>query len=720
MEKDKLDGITHSNSEELSDFLEEICQSIKNGDTISPFLGSGISAPSGIIMGKDFECFLAHTMRLFFEEGWNIKERGWPEYPNKAEVDKAQRYLCRKYKQILKKSYSQKVRTSSNLVEKVLNKSDSNNRRKVPETDSPLDLFRPLIPRVIRAAECRESESRIEKIRQRLGIPNEPIDPNLSTTSPAYVEETAIRSLQDWTLTLQFFSRFFPVTTEVRGKQHLYYKEDEDLSIIDTFNAHITDGSRPNLIHNMIARLARTLRIQLILSTNFDTLIEQSYRRLQEPLTSIAVSVKGGLPAPSTVRSQPTMIKLHGELCETRADPSISSPPSKHDKEKFFNYLRGDVNMDMTPGYPRSNLLVIGYSASDPRCVQMIQHVLDLDPEFKVFWICHHESDLDHINGIFDSSRLRTIVHPRSDLILWELYQILNLSIPSGGFTFQLSHDIPPEPLTNSEAADGRFNEELENIATEIRKKTKGKFFAVDCPSGINYTFRRGFNDLVAQGYQCIWLEGESLATPRHFLYILLQGISLRIGKFQLEWVSLLPTNFWSEEHWENGLYAHLDSLMTHFRLDPTKWFLFIYERSGAGASSGLQLNYWTEQQYEDMNKILSNLSSLGFRVIYLVFGKLRSSRNLEKSENLAKFIRKAKLPNREVCDIQREVIDETYNDWFRKEYREQLEDYSSRLQKITPIIVPCNSRPIKSPFPKQRFPDKSFESIIERVGSKM
>lgn len=58
--------------------------------------------------------------------------------------------------------------------------------------------------------------------------------------------------------------------------------------------------------------------------------------RLGETFRETAVHLSDPLPDPELVHSQNLILKLHGDLSQTRADDSLDLPPSLEDKRRFF------------------------------------------------------------------------------------------------------------------------------------------------------------------------------------------------------------------------------------------------------------------------------------------------------------------------------------------------------------------------------------------------
>jgi hypothetical protein len=222
----------------------------------------------------------------------------------------------------------------------------------------------------------------------------------------------------------------------------------------------------------MLAHLSEPLRISTLLTTNFDTLMEEAYRSLSLPLTVLPVSAKGELPNQRTAGSCDSLIKLHGESHDTRADLSLDDEPSAEDKATFLAYMQRGTGhlLPRKPVNPlpdrTSRLLVVGYSGSDHRCVQMIKHWLEHSTDQpRAYWICFSESDQKRIEELFASSsfdgQIKTVLTARPDLLLYELYQKLQFCLPPGGLTYEFTHILPPERIRNFDHRPDQVSEIL-------------------------------------------------------------------------------------------------------------------------------------------------------------------------------------------------------------------------------------------------------------------
>lgn len=627
-------------------FISEIRNAIRNGFRVTPFLGSGVSAQSGIIMGEEFPQYLAWTVYQVLYAKWDIRTRGWPPFPSSDEKDESHEKLLKLYldwcdarniEYRLSADQDRKKITSLNVPEQTAHQQQLGAR--------DIHLTRPLVPEILRDPLIWDKEEFLDSARRNLHIEDLPSDPNTPDSSEEYIQEMALRALSHWTRTLEFLARV--AITDAPHRR--LYLEELDISVIDGFNAHITRGKRPNLIHNMVSRLSRSLRAQIILTTNFDTLIEQSYRAQGEPLHMLAVSIKGGLPAFATVRAQDCVVKLHGDILETRADTSINEPPSQVDKERFFQYLRGPKEPhEVQPwDFIPSHLLVLGYSAGDARCVQMIRFVLDMDESFRVFWVCHTPGDLRRVSRIFGSygDRICVVLTDRADLLLWELYQKVNLSLPGGGYSLQFSHQVPPRSVL-FDPRKAAESTEIKDLYKLIRKSSEKNIVHIDCTTGTTQPLQTIFNLFKSDRNNTAWFELEDYRNTDDLFVNLLSFISLNLGYFQLEWINFVTQRDEFEGSPNIGrmlipnMERRLKLLVEKFKINPERWVFFFYGRNGPGGCTGWADggNYWqpeAEGETARFHELLTLLRQLHFKIVYLPRGPKREKHDNDKLNQL-------------------------------------------------------------------------------------
>jgi hypothetical protein len=707
-------------------FVQAIRTELDSGRGFAPFVGSGISAQSGILMSQDFSDYLAfcvwkvlgspvasqehHWAPITDSQPWDLANAGWPPYPRSPELEMAKQYLYYAFKTLGANQYHYDVvlqQDSRYLIKSVSPSDDADVQT------GALHLRRPLVPYVLRGEKLKYTEDAITQQRSLLGVPDRPWDINLSQSSKSHIEEMAIRSLSHWTLTLEFLA-----TTRVDSSKvaQLLYLTDRDISIIDSFNQHITRGKHPNLIHNLLARLARSLRSRVLLSTNFDCLLEHAFVSQGNPISTLSVSARGNLPPYSTVRAQDCLIKLHGDLLETRADSSINTPPQEVDKRRFFQYIRGPEHphheepIDFVP----SHLVVLGYSASDARCVQMIKYVLDLDKDFKVFWVCHTKYDRQNINTIFRDyigkpERFHIVITDRTDLLLWELYQVINLSLPGGGYRFKFTHLVPPVPARQLE-----YQGSSDNIIPDLRKKIEQitdnkKIASINYGSGVVALARGLFQDFSASGRQTLWFELDDYSNTLELVSEALGAISLRRGSFYAEAVNFMPRELLDatgpcdepasgaqQRELLTAIVTRIKLLCDRYCIVPENWVLFLYGRNSLGGDTGWKVSYWNAAEQDFFAAILVELAKVGFRIVCMPYGEPCAARNIRKVElvgDLAKELigsDNAKLAAR---------VSKSYTEWYADFHRMETSNVSVNSSYSALIEIP---EPEHNPFAKQ------------------
>jgi hypothetical protein len=450
-------------------FIDALIEEVDDGQCFVPFLGSGISSASGIIMGMEFTNYLAHVTRLVIAGGhpahsaetkathYRLFESGWPPLPEQTEINSAIDWIDASFRDICDRTGWIINRDTENNVQSLERRKDH------PEDPVSASLSQPPIPLVIRSRNAAPQVETLERLKRMFewrypgagsGTPAEVEDYFMqeTLTQEERIREKAIRGLSDWKSTLTFLSR---VNIDKNDRLSL---GDEQQSIIDAFNQFITRGRQPNLSHQMIAHLSMPMRFHSILSTNFDDLTETAFKDQGIPLAIMAVSTTGGLPSHHAVAAQDTLVKLHGHFHETRADKSLDEEPNEVDKATFAAYMqRGKGHphhaADDTLHAPTDRLLVIGYSGSDHRCVQLIRHWLENTTTHRpddalVYWICHNDADVSKVQRLFRSESLarRIIVteNSRPDYLLFELYQKLCYALPPGSNAYAFPHATPP------------------------------------------------------------------------------------------------------------------------------------------------------------------------------------------------------------------------------------------------------------------------------------
>lgn len=670
---------------------------MQEGYGFVPLIGSGISHGAGIMIGSALGEYLSYVIWRCVgdyenggnvgRDGWALVNRGWPDRPSQQQTQAVREWATREYCRLLDQ-HGLHVGMARNVTLSDINTGAATRYHLPPAKplafdEATLNDYKWKNPRKARMALERllEIDQTIHELHMQQ-LERGDVDvftprKGVSRTSRHYIVETAIRSLYDWRLALHFLARL----RQVDGL--LLLASECDQYVIDSFNIFITRGRKPCLAHQMIAFLVRPLRIRKLLTTNFDSLLEEAFADLDLPLQVFPIERNSRLPDPNSVALHTSLIKLHGSLHETRADHSLDASPDERDKETFLRYL-WPRDHDHPVSVPH-HLLVLGTSIPDKRNVELIKYVCDREPDFRVYVIAHDRNTLEAIDRAFGPeyrSHIRFTESNSLDLILYELYQLLTHSLPPAGFKFEFSQYVPPfedeapdyaEEMvvyrkTGKPDPDGHSEEVWESrqkfhsvqsfqsalldqvrAAGEKNQENASSVVILDGRSGITRLGAELFYALKKERKECIWFELEDFSDPAYLLSELFRSISQRLGLYSIENISLeFPASVqacqpgdsgcsdvagdstWIESAgWDKGLNRRVQTLIQHFGIYPANWCVFFYGRNVAGSCASYEEAVsawkrssadWRKVHFTVLAKIMSELNGAGFRVIYLPY----------------------------------------------------------------------------------------------------
>ena len=248
-----------------NDFYDKVNTDIDRGFHFIPFIGSGVSSRSGIMMGKDFADYLAFVLvrcveteskqRYVFRapessthyRQIDLSQDGWPEKPLPNEVKAVENWVAKNYIR-LKKKYS----PNPNVNE---DKSLSASLLKLEFVNS---LYVPLCPQILYFKEDEYTHSQDEYVKKLFTVFNDKYGafslPRTDTVLPDSYEavvEAGIRSLHDWRATLSFLARL-KVIRNVNWPEQYRYLDLPNQVVIDSFNEQLVWNKKPNLSHFML------------------------------------------------------------------------------------------------------------------------------------------------------------------------------------------------------------------------------------------------------------------------------------------------------------------------------------------------------------------------------------------------------------------------------------------------------------------------------------
>lgn len=681
---------TLSNQEMRDCIIEAVT---KKGHEIIPLLGSGISKPSGIMTGQELGEYLTYVIykcvgkikpqssdKHYLKDCWDIEASGWPSHPTQAEKIEVSQWATEQYVRLLQEFGCDDIRQLSITDSAFFANKESSynyppflplvlNWKEYAKKDGPLspDIIERSIELELKY-KARDEKVKSYFIEKGLYSKYDPFKPRpgVSRTSHKYLVDTAVRSLHDWRAALFFLARYR------KDEENRFIRDDSSQYIIDSFNIFLTRGRKPNLAHNMIAYLSRVIKTRKILTTNFDCLLEDAFTQIGFPLQIFSVEKNSTLPNADSVDLRPSLVKLHGDLHETRADYSLDKPPSQLDKSTFLNYLLPNCwSKKSIHKAGASHLIIMGSTISDKRTVELIKYACDmLSPEyFKVYVISYSTSTINFFKTNFGSEYSKFFLFTetsRLDLFLFDLFQVATFSLPPGLFSYQSTQHIPPYDENESEnlrknliyedAAQAQVTQAsiLENISQEKSFTViGGKSQVTLLGSDLYYAVSRYPFYLSS-----IWLELEDFVKPELLLTEIFKEIAMRKGFCNSEY-----TNFNIRHEFSTNDEKVIESLCNHLKIESTtnKWVLFLYGRNGVGGCSGIHEEYKYDIEdsanvqsgkndwkigntlptiYHKLMHIITKLGQFGFRIVYmpLTNEKIDADKNgLSKSEKTSK-----------------------------------------------------------------------------------
>lgn len=313
-----------------------------------------------------------------------------------------------------------------------------------------------------------------------------------------------------------------------------------DLNLIDAFFDHFIRGRQPSTTHQFIAFMIRTLRIKLILTTNFDPLIETALRNEGFQPTVYEVPRDGSLPSPILVRSQPiSIVKLHGGTHSLMAGHDLDEPlpvASLHQIRQYFEFARGER-------YAKGPLLlVLGYSGSDRRVMDIVQdHASrwERGEDANVLWVSTRgelpsdladltASKLEAAKSQGDLQQPAVVCAYRSaHLFLQELYKVLESQYAVSRSGYRTIVSAPRSTVT-------RFTRDLPTVPAD---QVAGGYLVIwedhagsGTSSVLQATSRA--NDL-DQTHEIIWIDACDLST-RAALFSAIEDEFVRLDRGNL------------------------------------------------------------------------------------------------------------------------------------------------------------------------------------------
>ncbi len=153
------------------------------------------------------------------------------------------------------------------------------------------------------------------------------------------------------------------------------------LDLTDQLFTQLEHGRMPSLAHKYLAFLQSKITMPLVLTTNFDSLLEQAFHDQGISPKVFDIHRDADLPDPALVRRQFSLMKLHGSAYGLRLGERLKYPLDPIAREHVLDCIPED-----------SLLLVIGFSGYERRMLQLLHAVASRSGVSKpalpsVFWL---------------------------------------------------------------------------------------------------------------------------------------------------------------------------------------------------------------------------------------------------------------------------------------------------------------------------------------------
>lgn len=406
----------------------------------------------------------------------------------------------------------------------------------------------------------------------------------------------ALGAMQDWRTSLLFLSRLTsnsldPVEPCLSAPR---------AEVVDRFFREVMAGKRPSLGHRMLGALAPSLGIDIVLTTNFDDLLEKGFATAGVDLNVFEVPSRGQLPELAAITSGDTLIKLHGGRTSLRADYSLDEVPTTIEDATFISYLKS-AHTHLAKKY----LLVIGFSGDDERIRHFVEEAMKHlkknapsngnDDPGSVYWLCYTSEDeqqlVKHFSEQIEELCLVPIRSTRTDFFLLELYQALHQALPP------LVGVFPSVPRTALPwRIPGNYLVEVnKTIGPEFGMQLSAAIDGIDQPEGVRTVVvcgdeaSRGLSSLCTkefernegeQGRIPLWLDLNDISSALNLFEVLLEAVHFKLGIE--DWVPSATARGIDPSASFSGQAKELNRVLGTTK---KRWIIFLNARETPGAN---------------------------------------------------------------------------------------------------------------------------------------
>lgn len=440
--------------------------------------------------------------------------------------------------------------------------------------------------------------------------------------------QEALGAMAEWRTSLLYLSR---IVVEQRGTvDHPQYQlalDAPNQDVIDGCLRHTMRGKHPTIGHRMLATLAPLLRLNVVLTTNFDDLLEQAFEAARNPLTVFEVHLNSDLPPYSAVSAHRALVKMHGNLYSLRVDYTLDALPKEMDRQRFLEYLRGTSHMysvdadrfpvSLSRPYPphRNQLLVMGVSAADRRTRDFVTFAWKrLAPTFKVYWLCYSRNDVETVQAFTrefkenhpNDSRFndpqwegsRVLRYSQTGLLLLQLYQTIRCGIPTTGIIFPSASRLAIPPMKGSHSASSSgsslnaFADVIHERLCDIQKSTfhSHRLMVVTAApdaTGVTTACATVFDRIQDEHQHTVWLEMNDVSSTDDLFEQLMDAVCYRLG-----------IENWLPNHVEKRAKPRSDEIRTLAGTVSGNWTFFLNVRETPGTNVADRMEVFDDESH--------------------------------------------------------------------------------------------------------------------------
>ena len=212
----------------------------------------------------------------------------------------------------------------------------------------------------------------------------------------------------------------------------LDYLSEGKLGLINSLFASLDRRRSPTRAHVFLTFLVQLMGIPLILSLNFDTLLEQALSRQGITPRIFDVHRDADLPHPHLVRQHFSLVKLHGSAYGLRFGERIQYSLGDDARHSICSYTPDDAL-----------LVVVGFSGWERRMMQVIEAFAarsGTTGQLQVLWLTTrpiNESDGSYLSLLIRDLRDRDLARAFD----WKVISDANMFLP--GLYFRIASALP-------------------------------------------------------------------------------------------------------------------------------------------------------------------------------------------------------------------------------------------------------------------------------------